>query len=165
MGILNDIWNFPAHHVALGWWLAAALTLWNIAANIFGRAAWHLARLGRSFREDQLAKRVRNLEYLHENTDGLIRYLAEDLMDIAIEGSLTCVAFIILLVRLIPGSFGAMFGIVAVNISASVLGRAWRVRAMLIDLRNYPASLELLKAKIARLQSRSQRSKLRDAPN
>jgi hypothetical protein len=165
MHSLKEIWDFPAHHVALGWWLAAALTFWNVAVRIFGRAAGHMAILGRRYQEDQLAKRVRNLEYLHENTNGLVRYLARDLVDIAIEACLTCGAFVILLVRVIPVSSSALFGIVAINISVSVLGRAWRIRTMLNDLWNYPASVESLKAKIARFQSLSKPSKSRDVLN
>lgn len=148
MDFLREIWDFPAHHVALGWWLAAALTLWNVLVRLLGWVLVRLSILGRNFREEQLAKRVRNLEYLHGNTNGLIRYLASDLVDIAIDACLNCIAFIFLLVRVIPVDSGAMFGVIAVNISASVVGRAWRIRTMLNDLANYPASVELIKAKI-----------------
>jgi len=153
MDFLKEIWDFPAHHVALGWWLAATLTFWNVVAKVFGRMVGHLSILGRRYQLDQLTKRVWNLEYLHENTNGLIRYLAKDVVDIAIESCWICITFVVLLIRVIPVSTGAIFGIVAINISTSVIGRAWRIRAMLNDLRNYPTSVELLKTKLSRLQS------------
>jgi hypothetical protein len=153
MNFLKEIWDFPAHHVALGWWLAAALTFWNVAAKVIGRIVAHFSILGRRFQEDQLSKRIRNLEYLRENTNGLIRYLASDVVDIAIESCWMCVTFVILLIRVMPASSGAIFGIVAINISSSVIGRAWRIRTMLNDLKNYPTSVELLKARVNLLQS------------
>jgi hypothetical protein len=71
-------------------------------------------------------------------------------VDVAIESCWNCVALIVILVRVIPVSASAMFAIIAINISISVIGRAWRIRNMLNDLRNYPASVELLKAKLSR---------------
>ena len=153
MDFLKEIWAFPAHHVALGWWLAAALTFWNVAAKVFSRIVVHLSILGRRYQKNQLTIRIWNLEYLHENTNGLIRYLAKDVIDIAIESCWMSVTIVIVLIRVIPINAGAMFGVIAVNISTSIIGRAWRIRAMLNDLRNYPTSVELLKTKLSRLQS------------
>lgn len=153
MNFWTKVWNFPEHHVALGWWLAAALTFWNVIIGISGRVAGQISVFGRRFQKDQLAKRIRTLEYLHENTNGLVRYLATDFVDVAIESCANCFVFIILLVRIIPVSATAMFAIIAINISISGLGRAWRIRTMLNDLNRYPTSVELLKAKLARLNS------------
>jgi hypothetical protein len=149
--ILNAIWDFPANNIALGWWLAAALTLWNVIASVSGRALNQVVILSRKFRKDQLTKRLKNLEYLHENTNALVRYLASDAVDVAIEASWICISFTILLIRFIPVKTSGLFAIILINIGTSVIGRAWRIRTMLNDLRNYAESTKSIKAKLERL--------------
>jgi hypothetical protein len=117
--------------------------------------------LGGRFQKDQLAKRLRNLEYLHENTNGLIRYIAGDAIDVAVETSYIILSVSILCVYasfsspaspILPGIMLAMVGI---NVSTSVIGRAWRIRTLLSDLKNYPASIEMMKVRLGKLQRRT----------
>jgi hypothetical protein len=151
VNFLKENLDFPAHHVSLGWWLAIAITLWNVIIRNLGVIAGQLSLLGKRFRKDQTEKRIRNIEYLHDNTNGLIRYLADDTVNIAIEASWTCISLVVLLVRLIPVRPDVLFEIIALNITTSVIGRAWRIRTMLNDLRNYPASVELLKTRLSKM--------------
>jgi hypothetical protein len=159
MHFLDTIWDFPNHHVSLGWWLAAALSLWNVITPVFTRIIGKISFLGRnfrSFRNKQLAMRIHNLDYLHENTNGLIRYLATDTVDIAIESSWLCIAFVVLLFTVYPVSIGKMFAIMAFNVGTTIIGRALRIRTVLNDLRNYPKSVELLRVKFDRLYGATQ---------
>ena len=152
---LQTIWEFPAHHMALAWWLAAALTLGNFIVRIIGGIGAHLSLLGRRYQQHELPLRIRTIERLHDNTNGLIRYLAEDLVDIAIEACWSSIPVVLLLLpswRTI-GSLSFMFMCVVLNIATSVVGRASRIKALLKDLKNYPESVEALKEKLSKLQA------------
>jgi hypothetical protein len=156
MNTLREIWEFPAHYVALAWWITALLTIWNVR-RVISSLAGRVALFGHRFQKDQLAKRLRNLEYLHENTNGLIRYIAEDAVYIAIEMSFIVLGLSIVSVYAanagpaVPGLMLAILAVFGINFSTSVIGRAWRIRDMLCDLRNYPASAEGLKSKLNKL--------------
>jgi hypothetical protein len=156
MNPLREVWEFPAHYVVLAWWITALLTIWNVGPTIRSLAG-RVALLGRRFQKDQLAKRLRNLEYLHENTNGLIRYIAEDAVDVAVETSYLIVVLSIISVYASYSSPASpfrsciMLAMVGINVSTSVVGRAWRIRAMLRDLKNYHASVEAMKVKLDKL--------------
>src|ERR1700733_2088821 len=150
---LDAIWNFPADHPALGWWIAAIFTLWNVIASITGRALTQVRIFRREFRKDQMAKRIRNIEHLHDNTYGLVRYLAADFVDVAIDVSIIGISFTILLIRVIHVSGASMIAATGINIATSIIGRAWRLRTLLNDLANFPVSVEILKIKLKKLNS------------
>jgi len=138
--------------MALAWWLAAGLTLGNFIVRIIARIGAHLSLLRRRSQQHELPIRIRNIEYLHDNTNGLIRYLAEDLVDIAIEGCWSSIVVIFLLFPSWRTSGSFTFALIIWNIITSVIGRASRIRTLLKDLKNYPGSVEALKEKLSQLQ-------------
>jgi hypothetical protein len=109
--------------------------------------------LGRKFRTDQLAKGIRSLEFLHDNTNGLIRYLANDATDIAIEVAYMLITFGVLFWRVTTTKPGSIVFLIFFNIGAAILGRAFRIKIMLSDLFDYDTSLQRLKARLAKLES------------
>jgi len=146
------IWDFPSHHVSLGWWLAAILTLWNFVSQVLIGILGQLSILSREFRAGQIEARIRALEYLHDNTNRLVRSLATDVIEIAIEICYMLIAFIVLFVRVIPITTSAALFIISLNVSSSVIGRAWRIKRMLYDLNNYEVSLQKLRLKLSKLK-------------
>ncbi len=75
-----------------------------------------------------------------------------DAIEIAIEICYMLIAFIILFVRVIPITTSAALFIISVNVSSTVIGRAWRIKRMLNDLNNYEQSLQKLRSKLSRLK-------------
>jgi len=79
--------------------------------------------------------------------------MAEDAFDFAVEMS-----FIVFGASVVSGyafitiheSPGTMLAIVGVNLSTSIFGPAWRIRALLRDLKNYPESAERLREKLSK---------------
>lgn len=143
MSWLRTIYAFPEHHVSLAWWIALLVLF-------FFKSLIRLARLlpiwGKKFQRSELARKIRVLERLHQNTYGLILYLADDVVDIAIEFSWTCLmVMIISFAKGISASF--LIFCVALNIGSSVVGRAYRIRGLVRGLRDYDATLERLKNK------------------
>lgn len=154
MNFLKDIWDFPTHHAAMGWWIAAVLTSWNILWNIFSGLLGRLSIWSRQFRVNQLGKRIRNLEYVHDNAYRLIHYLASDAAQIAVELSSQLIMYSVLFSRVIPVHTSAAIYILCINLGSSVIGRAMRVRTFLNDLNNYPLSVANLQAKLSSLESK-----------
>jgi hypothetical protein len=149
----KTMWDFPSHHVALAWWCAAIFTLWNVISRFAVGTYGRISLLGRKFRTDQLAKGIRSLEFLHDNTNGLIRYLANDATDIAIEVAYMLITFGVLFWRVTTTKPGSIVFLIFFNIGAAILGRAFRIKIMLSDLFDYDTSLQRLKARLAKLES------------
>jgi len=147
--ILNAIWDFPVRHAALGWWLALILAILGIKDQIifvFGR----FSKWGRQFQIDQIRIKIRVIEYLHDNADRLIRYLVNDAVQIVIELCLLLLVYAIFFFREV--NTRPFVAILFVNVVAIVMGPTFRIRALIHDLRDYPESVEGLKAKLARLE-------------
>jgi len=111
----------------------------------------------RRFQANELAKRIRTVEYLNDNTNALVRYLAADAVEIAFG---ICwvflglgVVFACLLVKVFPMSLGvASFATsISLNVASIVLGPAIRIRGILHDLANYETAIVKLKAKLVEL--------------
>jgi len=73
-------------------------------------------------------------------------------IEIAIEICYMLIAFIVLFVRVIPITTSAALFIISLNVSSSVIGRAWRIKRMLYDLNNYEVSLQKLRLKLSKLK-------------
>ena len=141
---LDTIWNFPAKHVALGWWLAAAITFWNVIAKFLVNILGRLSLLGRRFRIDQLEKRISWIESLHDNSNGLLRYIMKDAIS-----SLTQICGYAILLTVGLSSLAAknpasILLLVIANASFISIGPLWRIGTMLTDIERYPGSVKKL---------------------
>jgi len=154
VNFLKEIWDFPTHHVALGWWLAAALTLYNVIAQVLSGFLGRVFIWSRRFKASQLQKRIHNVEYLHDNTNGLIRYLALDAVEIAIDFCWLFIVLSVLFARIRPIPLGAALYILSFNAATIVLGRALRIRTLLNDLRDYESRLAKLQTEMLKLGQR-----------
>jgi hypothetical protein len=154
MEFFQAIWDFPAHHVSLGWWLAAVLTLWNLLAKILFGLLVRLSILGRRFRIDQLKKKIANIEYLHDNTNGLLRYFIRDVIECSIQICGNIILLTIFLLRISAVHQSAVLLIIVFNSATIILGPALRTRTILTDLFYYPKSVERLKSKLIHIENR-----------
>lgn len=159
MNTLKNIWDFPAHHVSLGWWIAIAVGVWPLFRFVLAAVRKAHAAWNRQFQASQLTAKIWWLEHLHNNTNGLMRYLAREAVDIAIEICFVLTALGLSLSYLFWSKpsltlpTGAiLLGGCCLNLASTVLGRAWRVRTLLNDLHSYEVNLAKLKDKLARLQ-------------
>jgi hypothetical protein len=148
--ILTSIWDFPAHHVSLGWWLALALALLSVKDEI---VSWigRFSKWGRQFQVSQLRIKIKVIEYLHDNADRLIRYLVNDAVQIVIELCLLLMLYAVFFFR--EANLRPFVAILIVNAVAIIIGPTLRIRALIHDLRDYPESVENLKAKLKRLET------------
>lgn len=135
----HDIWKFPERHVSLGWWIAFAL-----ASKPIWRALTVLPVWGSRFRKNQRAAKIRTLETLHQNTYGLVIYLAEDLVQVAFDFAGTCVG-LAFVARSTSITAASVLLIICANLSSSIIGRGLRINGVLTGLKNYEATLAQLK--------------------
>ena len=149
MNFLKKIWDFPAHHVALAWWIALFSVFFF---RIFGRIVKQLPIWGRKYRIQQLSRRIANLQLLHNDTNALLRTLAQDVIDVAIDFCWLCASFVTIYYLAQPIKPETVLLIISTTMGSSIAGRAIRIRTMLNDLARYETRIDTLKEKLVQLQ-------------
>jgi hypothetical protein len=150
VNFFKEIWDFPAHHVSMAWWIALFGVFFF---RIFGRFFKQLPIWGRKYRIKQLSRRIALLEELHNDTNALLRTLAQDVIDVAIDFCWLCASFVILYYFSQPIKLETALFIISISMGSSVAGRAMRIRRMLNDLARYDTRIGALKEKLTQLQN------------
>ena len=149
MDTLKDVWNFPMHYIAFAWWITVIIGLLSIRKELFS-VIGKFFKWGSAFRKEQLRIRIRNIEWVHDNADRLIRYLVNDVVQIIIEGCWLLLLYAIFFMR--APSYRIFLPVFMFNAVSIIIGPALRIRTLIHDLRDYPESVERLKAKLALLE-------------
>ena len=148
---LHDLLFMPEHHVALAWWIALLSPLW------LPQSIGLLKRLplwGDRLRQVRINDDIIVLERLHNNSYGLIIYLAFKAVMILYE-----VVYASLLSALMAASahgvpLRSIVFATGLSFGCGLAGTVWRVSSMLTKLVNYETALSALKSERDRYRAK-----------
>lgn len=143
IGPIHDAWTLPEHHPNLVYWIAFLL-----ASNPIWKVIKYLPVWGSRIRYNQRAIKIRVLESLHQNPYGLVLYLADGVVDVAIEFSTTCLGFLLVLRSIhVPISASSVILFLSATLGSSIVGRSFRLRGIISGLKQYDRTIASLRAK------------------
>jgi hypothetical protein len=148
---IHDLLFMPEHHVALAWWIALLSPLWLPQGILLLK---RLPVWGERLRQARINDDIVVLERLHNNSNGLIIYLAFKAILILYE-----VAYASLLSAMMAANahtipLRSIVFATGLSLGCGMAGTIWRVRSMLTKLVNYETALSALKSERDRYRAK-----------
>ena len=149
-----DILHWPEHHAGLAWWIGIAIScpFWVIGTY---RLIAQLPMWGAKWQLFQLGLQIEGIQTAHENTYGLVLYIAREILDYAVA---SCFSFGFVLVVCLFKPHAITLLNVVTTVSMSFIGVTLTVglnlRRVVRALMSFETEVTALKDKQQRLRSR-----------